>query len=81
MPTPIMRESGPIAAVDARDIVTVQDSHGGRTVYFRDRPTHYLLDGEWYRAVPLPGERRAGPRPRPGRVAAVTGSPAPGPTV
>ena len=43
-----------MAAVDARDIVTVQDPHGGLTVYFQDRPTHYLLDGEWYRAAPLP---------------------------
>jgi len=50
-----------MAAVDARDIVTVQDSHGGRTVYFRDRPTHYLLDGEWYRAIPLPGSAATAP--------------------
>ncbi len=48
-----------MAAVDARDIVTVEDSHGGLTVYFQDRPTHYLLDGEWYRAVPLPGSPTA----------------------
>jgi hypothetical protein len=56
-----------MAAVDARDIVTVQDSHGGLTVYFRDRPTHYLLDGEWYRAVP-PGS--AAPVAAPDRAAA-----------
>ena len=50
-----------MAAVDARDIVTVQDPHGGLTVYFQDRPTHYLLDGEWYRAAPL----RSGEPPLP----------------
>lgn len=54
-----------MAAVDARDIVTVQDSHGGLTVYFRDRPTHYLLDGEWYRAVPSPGAPALVPAPEP----------------
>lgn len=53
-PSPTGRDPGPMAAVDARDIVTVQDPHGGLTVYFQDRPTHYLLDGEWYRAAPLP---------------------------
>ena len=67
-PSPIAREPGPMAAVDARDIVTVQDSHGGVTVYFQDRPTHYLLDGEWYRAVPPPG--RPAPVPAPDREAA-----------
>ena len=56
-----------MAAFDARDIVTVQDAHGGLTVYFQDRPTHYLLDGEWYRAVPLPGG--GAPRPAPEREA------------
>ncbi|MCY4510237.1 MAG: hypothetical protein OXG35_25240 [Acidobacteria bacterium] len=66
-PSPTLREPGPMAAFDARDIVTVQDAHGGLTVYFQDRPTHYLLDGEWYRAVPLPGG--AAPRPAPEREA------------
>ena len=56
-----------MAAVDARDIVTVQDAHGGLTVYLRDRPTHYLLDGEWYRAAPLPAS--AAPVPAPDREA------------
>ena len=54
-----------MAAFDARDIVTVQDAHGGLTVYFQDRPTHYLLDGEWYRAVPLPGGPAPVPAPEP----------------
>ena len=62
-PSPIVSEPGPMAAVDARDIVTVEDPHGGLTVYFRDRPTHYLLDGEWYRAVPLPGSSAPVPAP------------------
>ena len=67
-PSPTLREPAPTAAFDARDIVTVQDAHGGLTVYFQDRPTHYLLDGEWYRAVPLPG--RAAPLSVPEREAA-----------
>lgn len=69
-PSPIVREPGPMAAVDARDIVTVQDSHGGVTVYFQDRPTHYLLDGEWYRAAPLPGSPAPVPIPAPDRESA-----------
>ena len=64
-----------MAAVDARDIVTVRDSHGGCTVYFRDRPTHYLLDGEWYRAIPLPGSAATAPAPDREAVAGVTGPP------
>ncbi len=62
-PSPIVREPRPMAAFDARDIVTVRDSHGGLTVYFRDRPTRYLLDGEWYRAVPFSGSPAPVPAP------------------
>ena len=41
-------------AVDARAIVPVQDAHGGVTIYYQGRPTHYLLAGEWYEAFPEP---------------------------
>ena len=41
-----------MGAVDARAIVPVADPHGGLTIYYRGRPTHYLLAGEWYLALP-----------------------------
>jgi len=41
-----------MGAVDARAIVPVEDAHGGVTIYYQGRPTHYLLAGEWYQAVP-----------------------------
>ena len=44
-----------MGAVDARAIVPVEDAHGGVTIYYQGRPTHYLLAGEWYRALPAPG--------------------------
>ena len=71
-------EDTAMAAVDARDIVAVRDAHGGVTVYFRDRPTHYLLEGERYRAVaplggvaavPVPGRKRARGSGTPARAA------------
>ena len=43
-----------MGAVDARAIVPVEDAHGGVTIYYLGRPTHYLLAGEWYQAVPAP---------------------------
>ena len=49
-----------MGAVDARAIVPVQDAHGGVTIYYQGRPTHYLLAGEWYEALPeLTGSGRA----------------------
>ena len=45
-------------AVDVRDIRPVQDAHGGLTIFYKGRPTHYLLGGEWYQAYPEPtGDR------------------------
>ena len=41
------------AAVDARAICPVADQHGGLVLYDRGRPTHYLLAGEWYTAIPF----------------------------
>ena len=53
-PYPKIRELARMGAVDARAIVPVQDAHGGVTVYYQGRPTHYLLAGEWYQARPEP---------------------------
>jgi len=66
-----------MAAVDARDIVTVEDAHGGLTVYFQDRPTHYRLDGEWYRAISLPERAAPVPASDPGDGGGVNASPSP----
>lgn len=54
-----LRDLELVGAVDARDIRPVQDSHGGLTIYYRGRPTHYLLEGEWYHAFPEPTGNRA----------------------
>jgi hypothetical protein len=54
---PSIRDLKMTGAVDARAIVPVQDGHGGLTIFFGSRPTHYWLAGEWYRAQPeLTGE-------------------------
>ena len=42
---------------------TVEDAHGGVTIYYQGHPTHYLLAGEWYRALPAPGSDFADQRP------------------
>lgn len=49
---PGIRDLKLMGAVDARAIVPVQDAHGGVTIYYQGRPTHYLLAGEWYEALP-----------------------------
>ena len=41
-----------MGAMDARKIVSVQDVHGGVTIYCQGRPTLYFLAGEWCRALP-----------------------------
>ena len=41
-----------MGAVDARKIVSVQDVHGGVTIYYQGRPPLYFLAGEWCRALP-----------------------------
>ena len=51
---PSIRDTKLMGAVDARAIVPVQDAHGGMTIYCQGRPTHYLLAGEWYQALPEP---------------------------
>ena len=57
---PGIRDLKLMGAVAARAIVPVQDAHGGVTIYYQGRPTHYLLAGEWYEALPeLTGSGRA----------------------
>jgi hypothetical protein len=51
---PSIRDLKLMGAVDARIIVPVQDAHGGVTIYYQGRPTHYLWAGEWYQAIPEP---------------------------
>ncbi len=41
-------------AIDARFVVPITDEHGGVTIYYRGRPTHYLMGGEWFAAEPSP---------------------------
>ena len=54
---PSIRDLKLMGAVDARAIVPVQDAHGGVTIYYQGHPTHYLLAGEWYQALPEPTAR------------------------
>lgn len=67
MAGPSVRDISLGGAIDARDIVPVEDVHGGVTVYFRGQLTHYLLGGEWFAAAPKPG--RSSPEPVPAAVA------------
>ena len=71
---PSIRDLKLMGAVDARAIVPVQDAHGGVTIYYQGRPTHYLLSGEWYEALPEPTGLGGAP---PFDLASTDGSPAP----
>ena len=55
---------------DARQLVPIDDEIGGTVIYLGGRPAYYVLDGEWFQAVP-------GPRESPGsRVEQVGDAPA-----
>ena len=43
-----------VAAVDARSLVPVSDEIGGVVIYVGGRPACYVLNGEWFAAVPEP---------------------------
>ena len=43
-----------LAAVDARSLVPVEDDVGGIVLYLNGEPAYYVLDGEWFPAVPSP---------------------------
>ena len=45
---------------DARQLVPVNDEIGGTVIYLNGRPAYYVLNGEWFQAVPNP---RKCPRP------------------
>ena len=44
----------PVAAVDARSLVPVSEEIGGVVIYVGGRPAYYVLNGEWFAAVPEP---------------------------
>ena len=50
----------PVAAIDARALVPVSDEIGGVVIYLSGRPSYYVLNGEWFAAVPEPQSRREG---------------------
>jgi hypothetical protein len=41
---------------DARQLVPVDDEIGGTVIYLNGRPAYYVLNGEWFQAVPNPQE-------------------------
>jgi hypothetical protein len=43
-----------VAAVDARTLVPVSDEAGGVVVYIGGEAAYYVLNGEWFRAIPEP---------------------------
>ena len=49
-----MRDHTPLAAVDARTLVPVRDEAGGVVVYVAGRAAYYVLNGEWFAALPEP---------------------------
>ena len=51
-----MRHNMPMAAVDARTLVPVSDEIGGLVVYLGGRAAYYVLNGEWFAALPEPRE-------------------------
>ena len=40
--------------VDARAVVPVEDAIGGVVIYAGGRPAYYVLQGEWFEALPEP---------------------------
>lgn len=44
-----------LAEVDARSIVPVADEIGGVVIYLGGAPAYYVLNGEWFEALPEPG--------------------------
>ena len=57
----------PVAAVDARSVVPVSDEIGGVVIYIGGRPAYYVLNGEWFAAVPV-AWRAGHATPRPNEV-------------
>ena len=40
--------------LDARAVVPVEDEIGGVVIYAGGRPAYYVLQGEWFEALPEP---------------------------
>lgn len=51
---PSERASLKCGAVDARTIVPVRDEIGGIVVYAAGRPAYYVLQDQWFEALPEP---------------------------
>jgi hypothetical protein len=64
-----MRNQMPMAAVDARRLVPVRDEAGGVVVYVGGRAAYYVLNGEWFAALPEPEDTSSARTVPEGRVA------------
>lgn len=49
-----MSDQIPIAAIDARRLVPVRDEAGGVVIYVGGRAAYYVMNGEWFSALPEP---------------------------
>ena len=52
---PSARVPQKFADVDARSIVPLTDEIGGVVIYADGRPAYYVLQDEWFEALPEPG--------------------------
>ncbi len=52
------------ADLDARSIVPVTDDIGGVVLYVAGEPAYYVLNGEWFEALPGIGAASRSERPR-----------------
>ena len=50
-----------LGAIDARSLVPVKDDVGGIVLYLNGEPAYYVLNGEWFPAVPSPRVGAAAP--------------------
>ena len=48
------KETPRLPDVDARAIVPITDEIGGVVIYAAGRPAYYVLNGEWFEALPEP---------------------------
>ena len=46
--------------VDARAIVPIKDEIGGIVIYAGGQPAYYVLQDEWFEALPAPGSAGRG---------------------
>lgn len=60
-----MPDDKKMAAIDARTLVPVGDDAGGVVVYVAGRVAYYVMNGEWFAAVPEPIGAVSEDAPRP----------------